>query len=68
MIMAQKNEIQVYENAVIVATPLPQLENWEEPSDNKDNSNWGNAVALIGEFMLRNISSICQTRICCRQK
>ena len=25
--MAQKNEIQVYENAVIVATPLPQLEN-----------------------------------------
>ena len=27
MMMAQKNEIQVYENAVIVATPLPQLEN-----------------------------------------
>ena len=56
MMMAQKNEIQVYENAVIVATPLPQLENWEEPSDNKDNSNWGNAVAKewISEFKETN--------------
>ena len=34
------------------ATPLPQLENLEEPTKNKDNTNCGYAVATIGEFML----------------
>ena len=38
---------QAYENAVIGATSLPQLENLEEPSENKDNANWGNSVATI---------------------
>lgn len=38
---------QAYENAVIGATSLPQLENLEEPTENKDNANWGNSVATI---------------------
>lgn len=36
-----------YQNTEIVATPLPQLENLEEPTENKENSNWGNSVATI---------------------
>ena len=38
---------QAYENAVIGATSLPQLENLEEPTENKDNANCGNSVATI---------------------
>ena len=36
-----------YQNTEIMATPLPQLENLEEPTENKDNSNWGSNVATI---------------------
>ena len=38
---------QAYENAVIGATPLPQLDNMVETADNKNNANWGNGVATI---------------------
>ena len=36
-----------YQNAVIVATPLPQLENLGESAENKDNMNLCNDVATI---------------------
>ena len=36
-----------YHNAVIVATPLPQLENLGESAENKNNMNLGNDVATI---------------------
>ncbi len=38
---------QAYENAVIGATPLPQLENKTGETDNKDITNLGNAIASI---------------------
>ena len=36
-----------YQNAEIVATPLPQLENLKESDENEDNANLGNTVATI---------------------
>lgn len=36
-----------YQNAEIVATPLPQLENLEESAESKEDMNCGNAVAPI---------------------
>jgi len=38
---------QAYGNAVIGATPLPQLESKQEHSVNEDDVNWGNVVAPI---------------------
>ena len=38
---------QAYENAVIGATALPQLEKSDEHAVNEENMNWGNGVATI---------------------
>lgn len=38
---------QAYANAKIGATPLPQLEDYNHPSENKQDTNWSNAVATI---------------------
>ena len=38
---------QAYENAVIVATPLPQFEKEKEIPENEIVTNWGNDVATI---------------------
>lgn len=38
---------QAYENAVIGATPLPQLKDLEESAENKESMNLGNDVATI---------------------
>lgn len=38
---------QAYANAKIGATPLPQLEDYNNPSENKQDTNWSNTVATI---------------------
>ena len=38
---------QAYANAKIGATPLPQLEDYNNPSENKQDTNWSNTVAPI---------------------
>ena len=54
--MSQNIDYQAYENAVIGATPLPQLENLGESAENKDNMNWGNDVATgQGEGMDKRV-------------
>ena len=35
------------ENIIIVATPLPQLEENSNRTENKQDTNWGNTVATI---------------------
>ena len=38
---------QAYANAKIGATPLPQLEDYNNPSENKQDTNWSNTVDTI---------------------